>query len=81
MSTNFAFEPEMVEALAAAFRKSWSFISSDPQFSGENPALLQRQLAGYLMQLAENGEHDPLRLANSAIYRIRHEYSAKLLVL
>lgn len=81
MSTNFAFEPEMAEALAAAFHKTWSFISNDPQFSGENRPLLQRHIAGYLMQLAADGEHDPLRLANSAIYRIRHEYSAKLLVL
>jgi len=79
MSTDHAFQPETVEALATAFHKSWSFISRDPRFVMENPELLQRQLSACLMQLAANGEHDPLRLANSAINRMRHEYSAKLL--
>jgi hypothetical protein len=78
MSTNYAFKPEMVKALATAFSKSWSFISGDPRFATENPMLLQRELSACLMQLAAEGEKNPLRLANGAITRIRHEYSAKL---
>jgi hypothetical protein len=77
MSTNYAFGPEAVEALAAAFRKSWSFISNDPHFATKDPVLLQRRLAECLMQLAEEGEQDPLRLANGAIGRIRHKHSLK----
>jgi hypothetical protein len=78
MSTNYAFKPEMVKALAAAFSKSWSFISNDPRFATENPTLLQRELSACLMQLAAEGEKNPLRLANGAITRIRHEYRSKL---
>jgi hypothetical protein len=78
MITNYAFQPETVEALATAFRRSWSFISNDPHFAGENPALLQRRLSAHLMQLAADREYDPLRLANGAIEQMRREYSAKL---
>ena len=78
MITNLAFQPETVEALATAFHKSWSFISTDPRFAGEDPALLQRQLSACLMQLASDGEYDPLRLANGAINQMRQEYSLKL---
>jgi hypothetical protein len=52
MNTNHAFHPETVEALSTAFHKSWSFISNDPRFAMENPALLQRWLSACLMQLA-----------------------------
>jgi hypothetical protein len=41
MSMNHAFHPETVEALSTAFHKSWSFISHDPRFALEDPALLQ----------------------------------------
>jgi hypothetical protein len=78
MSTNYAFKPEMVKALATAFSKSWSFISGDPRFATESPTLLQRELSACLMQLAAEGEGNPLRLANGAITRMRHEYSSKL---
>jgi hypothetical protein len=74
MRTNFAFEPETVDALATAFHKSWSFISSEPRFAREDPELLQRCLAKYLMQLAAEGERNPLRLANGAIGRMRQEH-------
>jgi hypothetical protein len=77
MSTNYAFQPEAVEALATAFHKSWSFISDDPCFARQDPSLLQRLLSVCLMQSAADGEHDPLRLANAAIYRMRHEHSSE----
>ena len=78
MSTNHAFHPETVEALATAFHKSWGFISNDPHFATEDPAVLQRRLSAFLMHLAAQGEYDPLQLANGAINRMRHEYSRKL---
>jgi hypothetical protein len=74
MNKNFAFQPEAAEALATAFHKSWGFISDDPRFARQDTILLQRLLSRCLMQLAADGEHDPLRLANAAIYRMRHEY-------
>jgi hypothetical protein len=78
MSTNYAFQPKTVEALATAFHKSWSFISNDRCFAAESPALLQQRLSACLMQLALGGEHAPLQLANGAINQLRHEYSSKL---
>ena len=81
MSTNYAFGPEAVDALAAAFHKSWSFISNDPLFAKRDPKLLQRRLAQYLMQLAAQGERSSLRLANGAISRMRHEHSLKAALL
>src|ERR1700730_2855317 len=75
MTINYGFDPEAVEALATAFHKSWSFISNDPLFAKRDPKLLQRRLAQYLMQLAVEGERSPLRLANGAISRMRHEHS------
>jgi hypothetical protein len=75
MSTNYVFDPEVVEALAAAFEKSWSFISNDPLFRNEDTRLLQRRLAQYLMQLTSEGERNPFQLANGAIGRMRHEHS------
>jgi hypothetical protein len=71
MSTNYAFHPKTVEALATAFHKSWSFLSIDPLFAAKSPSLLQQRLSEYLMELAADGEHDPLRLANGAISRMR----------
>jgi hypothetical protein len=81
MSTNHTFHPEAVKTLSTAFYKAWTFISNDPRFAMENPALLQRRLSACLMQLATEGEHDPSRLSNGAINRMRHEYSPKLPVL
>jgi hypothetical protein len=79
MSTNYAFQPEAVKALVTAFHRSWSFMSNDPCFAGQDPILLQRQLSTCLIQLAADGEHDPLRLANAAIYQMRREYSPEAL--
>jgi len=34
-----------------ALHKSWSFISDDPHFAMENPALLQRRISACLMEV------------------------------
>jgi hypothetical protein len=75
MRTNFAFEPETVEALVRAFDKSWSFISNDPLLATADLDLLRRRLAKYLTQLAAEGERGSLRLTNGAIRRMRHEHT------
>jgi hypothetical protein len=76
--TNHAFQPEVVEALAAAFQKAWRFVSHDRHFAAANEALLKRRLAACLMESSADGEHDPLRLANSAVTRMRQESGQKL---
>ena len=59
MMTNHAFQPEAVEALAAAFQKAWRFVSHDQHFAVVDHALLKRRLAACLMELSAEGEHDP----------------------
>ena len=76
--TSYAFQPEAVEALAAAFQKAWRFVSHDQHFATVDEALLKRRLAACLMELSAEGEHDPLRLANSAVRRMRQESGQKL---
>jgi hypothetical protein len=78
MSTKHALQPQTVNALAEAFHISWGFISKDSHFATKSPALLRQRLSECLMQLAADGEHDALRLANAAINRMRHEFSPKL---
>jgi hypothetical protein len=81
MITNYAFQPEAVEALAAAFQEAWRFMSHDLHFAAVDQALLERRLAACLMELSADGERDPLRLANSAVRRMRQESGQKLPVL
>jgi len=81
MTTNRAFQPEAVEALAAAFQKAWRFMSHDQHFAVADQALLTRRLAACLMELSAGGDRDPLRLANSAVRRMRQESDQTLPVL
>jgi hypothetical protein len=73
MSTDHAFQPETVEALATAFHAAWRFLLKDTHFAELSQTVLQRRLSACLLQLAADGEHDPLRLANTAIERLRGE--------
>ena len=81
MMTNRAFQPEAVEALAAAFQKAWRFMSHDQHFAVVDQALLKRRLAACLMEVSADGDRDPLRLANSAVRRMRQESDQTLPVL
>ena len=81
MSTNHAFQPETVEALAMAFQRAWRFMAQDLHFTRTDPALLQARLAACLMELCADGENDPLRLANRAVVRMREECAQRLPVL
>ena len=73
MNTNYAFQPETVEALATAFREAWDFLLTDPHFTVLSKTVLQRRLSACLMQLAADGEQDPARLANDAIRHLRRK--------
>ena len=80
MSTDHAFQPEAVEALAAAFEKAWRFISQDRHFAGIDRPLLQQRLAACLIELSADGDHDSLWLANHTVVRMREECGRKLRV-
>ena len=71
MVTTYAFQPETVEALASAFQMSWQFLSRDPHFAAVSEVPLQHELSLCLFDLAADGERDPLRLANGAIFGLR----------
>ena len=71
MMTTYAFQPETVEALASAFQMSWRFLSRDPHFAAIDKVVLQHELSLCLLELAADGEGDPLTLANGAICHLR----------
>ena len=71
MSASYAFQPETVEALATAFHEAWRFLLEDPHFAALSETVMQRRLSACLLQLAADGEHDPVRLADIAVARLR----------
>jgi hypothetical protein len=73
MSTNYAFQPETVEALATAFDEAWRVLLQDPQLGVLSKTVLQRRLSAHLMQLAADGEDDPWRLAKDAVRHLRRK--------
>ena len=70
MSTNYAFEPETVAALATAFHAAWGVLLEDPHLAELGRPILRRRLTACLMQLAADGEHDSVRLASGAVRRL-----------
>lgn len=73
VTEGYAFAPEAVEIIAAAFDKSWRFVAADPYFAPCDHDDLQVRLSTFLLQLASAGEEDPVRLANGAIGRLRSQ--------
>jgi hypothetical protein len=73
MTSNHAFQPETVEALATAFHEAWRVLLKDPHFGVLSKTVLQRRLSAHLMQSAADGEHDPSRLAKGAIRHLRRK--------
>ena len=73
---NLILEPELSDLVTSAFEKSWQFVRTDPELAhndmNEMRALLSRQIE----QLAQSGERDLWRLANTAIGQLRRERSA-----
>jgi hypothetical protein len=70
-SPDYAFNPEIVSTLTAAFEKAWPFIERDALLSSIDIEERRSLLALSLMTMATHGERDPLRLANSAIGNLR----------
>ena len=64
------------ELVRAAFEKSWQFVSTDPVLAHGDIEELRTRLSTRLSRLAQNGERDIWRLANSAIGELRRELTA-----
>jgi hypothetical protein len=64
------------ELVHAAFEKSWQFVSTDPVLAHGDIEELRTRLSKRLSRLAQNGERDIWRLANSAIGELRRELTA-----
>ena len=67
---------EIAELVNAAFDKSWQFVKTDPELAHGDPQEMRTRLAQRLARLAQNGERDLWRLANTAIGQLRRERSA-----
>jgi hypothetical protein len=69
-------DAEIAELVNAAFDKSWQFVKTDPELAHGDPQEMRTRLAQSLARLAQNGERDLWRLANTAIGQLRRERSA-----
>ena len=57
-----AFEPEVTQAMAAAFDKACQSVKGHPR-----EILLKDAIARRIIELARQGEHDPVRLSELAL--------------
>jgi hypothetical protein len=76
MAWDANLDPKIGELVNAAFDKSWQFVKTDPELAHGDPQEMRTRLAQSLARLAQNGERDLWRLANTAIGQLRRERSA-----
>jgi hypothetical protein len=74
--TDLTLDPEVSDLVSAAFDKSWQFVRTDPELAHNDMNEMRSMLSRHIMRLAEGGERDLWRLANSAISQLRRERSA-----
>jgi hypothetical protein len=70
------FEPEVSDLIATAFSKSWQFVRTDPELAHNDMDEMRVRLSRHITRLAQSGERDLWRLANSAIGQLRRERRA-----
>jgi hypothetical protein len=73
---NLILEPELSDLVTSAFEKSWQFVRTDPELAHNDMNEMRALLSRHIDQLAQNGERDLWRLANTAIGQLRRERSA-----
>jgi hypothetical protein len=73
---NLALDAEVADLVTTAFDKSWQFVRTDPELAHNDMDEMRARLSRHLARLAQNGERDLWRLANSAIGQLRRERSA-----
>jgi hypothetical protein len=76
MSVNLALDPEVSDLVTTAFDKSWQFVRTDPELAHNDMDEMRTRLSRHITRLAQSGERDLWRLANSAIGQLRRERSA-----
>jgi hypothetical protein len=76
MSVNLALDPEVSDLVTTAFDKSWQFVRTDPELAHNDMDEMRTRLSRHIARLAQSGERDLWRLANSAIGQLRRERSA-----
>ena len=74
--TNLALDSEVSALVITAFDKSWQFVRTDPELAHNDMNEMRAVLSRHLMRIAQGGERDLWRLANSAIGQLRRERSA-----
>ena len=72
----FALDPEMSDLVTTAFNKSWQFVRTARELAHNDMNEMRAMLSRNIMRLAEGGERDLWRLANSAIGQLRRERRA-----
>jgi len=76
MAWDANLDPKIAELVNAAFDKSWQFVKTDPELAHGDLQEMRTRLVQSLARLAQNGERDLWRLANTAIGQLRRERSA-----
>jgi len=73
---NLTFDPDVSDLITTAFDKSWQFVRTDPELAHNDMNEMRARLSRHITRLANSGERDLWRLANSAIGQLRRERSA-----
>jgi hypothetical protein len=76
MIANVSLDVETADLVSSAFDKSWQFVRTDPELAHNDMDEMRVRLSRHITRLAQNGERDLWRLANSAIGQLRRERSA-----
>jgi hypothetical protein len=75
-TTNLASGSEVSDLVTTALDKSWQFVRTDPELAHNDMNEMRAMLSRHILRLAQDGERDLWRLANSAIGQLRRERSA-----
>jgi hypothetical protein len=73
---NLTLDPDISDLISTAFDKSWRFVRTDPELAHNDMNEMRVRLSRHITRLAQGGERDLWRLANSAIGQLRRERSA-----
>ena len=73
---NLTLDPDVSDLITTAFDKSWQFVRTDPELAHNDMNEMRARLSRHITRLAQSGERDLWRLANSAIGQLRRERSA-----
>ncbi len=73
---HISLDAETADLVTTAFDKSWQFVRTDPELAHNDMDEMRTRLSRHIARLAQSGERDLWRLANSAIGQLRRERTA-----